>query len=810
MSRLIYRVLLLFLVALLPLPALSAEPPVAQKNELVAVIPSDFPPTYFRDPATGQPAGLAVDVMNEVAKRAGLTITYRFAKPWKEIEDLVAHGDADLIPLRVMNDKTIQDFSFTTPLDINYVNYIVRSNDLHKEMPQPTSRIGVIKGSTAQEYLLKHKVQNLRLFESMEHLLIDLLSGQVDAILTVTVNLQQLAENLGLDERIRIINPATLEIRRGIALRPGNEQLLGRLNKAIDSFHKDQISSRIYEKWLSKPKPYWTAKRTALTLGSLLVLTAVALITWHNRVLRQTNRKLKAEQTFLQTMIDAIPDFIFFKDRNSNYLGGNKSFAEQVHGRQKESLVGLSDDDLHTHKELVEQFRRTDREVMESGQTMKFEVAVPLRNGKVIRAESIKVPYRDDTGQIIGVIGISRDISERYQHLQQLEEARDRAETANHAKSQFLANMSHEIRTPLNGVLGMAQLLAMSDLDQEQQEHLGMIQSAGENLLAILNDILDLAKIEADMLKFVTTTFSPAELLEEVCGLYRHTSLQRGIELTADYSPDLPSSVEGDPLRVKQILFNLLGNAVKFTHQGRISLGCSILAATSEQIRLCFNVCDTGIGISQQDQERIFKPFEQADNSNTRQYGGTGLGLAICQRLSQAMGGSLTLDSTVGKGSCFSLTLDFKLDSARISQPDMVQNQPIRTKTDEALTILVAEDNEINRFFMVKLLRQMGHTVLEAEDGQQALDLLEKEECDLVLLDIQMPVLDGCQTLQEIRKRDLIRKQHTRLIALTAYAMNGDREKFLGQGFDDYLAKPLQADDLEVAVQGSWKRKTTL
>jgi len=801
--------LLLLTTLVMAVSVCTAEPPATTKTALVAVIPADFPPTYFRD-KNGEPAGLAVDVMNAIARRAGLTVTYRFARPWQEVEELVRNGEADLIPLRVMNETNQQTLLFTTPLDVSYIHYVVRADDLHQK-PRPDSKIGVINNSTAEEYLKKQSIKyQLVTYHSLEHMLIDLLSGRIDMLLTVTDNLKSLGERLRLDDRFRIISPAELEVKRGIAVQAGNRQLQERLNKAIESFRGDRESDSIYKKWLGKPVPYWTAKRTALALGSLLILTAVSLIIWHIRALRTSNRKLQAEQTFLQTMIDAIPDFIFFKDRNSVYLGCNNAFADQMHARSKDALIGHDDDDLYKPKELAEQLKRTDREVMESGQLMKFELSVPLKNGNLIRAEVIKVPYRDDTGQIIGVIGIARDISERFQHLQQLEEARDRAEAANHAKSQFLANMSHEIRTPLNGVLGMAQLLAMSNLDHEQQEHLNMIQSSGENLLAILNDILDLAKIEANMLKLVSTAFSPAELLAEVHGFYNQACLQHGVELTQNHSPDLPASVVGDPLRLKQILFNLTGNAVKFTHQGKISLGCSVVSTNPEQIRLSFSVCDTGIGISPLDQERIFKPFEQADNSNTRQYGGTGLGLAICQRLSQAMGGNLTLDSTVGQGSCFSLTLDLKPDLTRACTTVLEENQPLTSRSDRTLAILVAEDNDINRFFLVKLLQQMGHTVLEAENGQQALDLLELQPCDLVLLDIQMPVLDGSQTLQEIRRRDLTLKQHTWLIALTAYAMSGDRDKFLGQGFDDYLPKPLQAGDIESAIQAFLRRKATI
>ncbi len=775
------------------LPAAEPLQPLPAKP-LVAVIPPDFPPTYFRDPQ-GRPAGLAVDVLNALARRTGLTISYRFANPWQEIEELVRQGEADLIPFRVISDKTTQCFLFTDPLDINYINYFVPAADKQRKGPQPGNRIGVIRGSIAHDYLKQRNELRLVPQDSLEHLLIDLLSGQTDLVLTATGNLWQKARELRLDDRIRVIEPAVLEARRGIALRQDDKALQVRLNQAIAAFHDSPEASQIYEKWLGKPQPFWTAQRTALVLGGLCALLSITFITWHSVTLHRSNRRLQAEQEFLQTLTDAIPDFIFYKDRNSVYLGCNKAFAEQIHHRAKHEIVGRTDAELLKRQDLAALYYRTDQEAMAQDRQVKFDVTVQLHNGAERQFEVIKTPFHDAEGQVAGVIGIARDITKRQQYQTQLEDASRRAEAASRAKSQFLANMSHEIRTPLNGVLGVAQLLAMTSLTPDQQEYLDMIQSSGENLLGILNDILDLTKIEADMLYLAPERFSPRELLEKLGALYRHLCRQKGLDLILEIASDLPEMVIGDPLRIKQILFNLLGNAVKFTPKGQVRLACRVLGSTAGQVTLQFKVCDTGIGISPEDQLRIFAPFEQADDSNTRQYGGTGLGLAICQRLCQLMNGALDVESQLGYGSCFMLTLQLQIavlshDSASTTV-DRPTDQPLATGT-----ILVAEDNQVNRYFIVKLLRQMGYDVLEAEDGSQALERLEQQHCDLVILDIQMPVMDGSQALLAIRQRDNARRSHTPVIALTAHAMTGDRERFLNQGFDDYLAKPLQLNEL--------------
>lgn len=593
--------------------ALSAAPPPQQQppaTPLVAVIPTDFQPTYFRDPATGQPAGLAVDVMNALARRANLTISYRFAKPWQEIEDLVLQGEADLIPFRAISDKTTQRFLFTAPLDINYINYIALAADKQRKGPHPGDRIGVVRGSIAHDFLKARNELKLVPQDSLEHLLMDLLAGQTDLVLTATANLRQKAMELHLDDRIRVIEPAVLETRRGIALRQGDTALQARLNQAIAAFHDSPEAAQIYKKWLAKPQPFWTAQRTALGLGGLFALLSIAFIIWHGVTLHRTNRRLQAEQKFLQTLTDAIPDFIFFKDRNSLYLGCNKAFAEQIHHRPKHELVGHSDAELLKRQDLAAIYYRTDQEVMAQNRQMRFDVTIPLHRGGDRLFEVIKTPFHDAEGQVAGVIGIARDITERQQQQHQLEESRQLAEAASRAKSQFLANMSHEIRTPLNGVLGVAQLLDMTELTPEQREYVDMMQSSGENLLGILNDILDLTKIEADLLQLTPEPFSPRELLENIGELYRHLCRQKGLTLTLEIASDLPETVIGDSLRIKQILFNLLGNAVKFTPKGQVRLACRTLDVKEKQVTLQFKVCDTGIGISQEDQLRIFGPFE--------------------------------------------------------------------------------------------------------------------------------------------------------------------------------------------------------
>jgi PAS domain S-box-containing protein len=529
-------------------------------------------------------------------------------------------------------------------------------------------------------------------------------------------------------------------------------------------------------------------------------------------------RKLAAQRIaeqvgFIDALIESIPVPIYVKDREGRYARVNLAYCDMF-GLSREALIGSTVEQTHPEP-LAEMHARSDRCVLEGATTARYEFRARLHDGRTVDCVASKAALRSPQGQITGLVGTVIDITDQKQATRALMQAKEAAESANRMKSEFLANMSHEIRTPMNGIIGMTDIVLDTPLDPQQREYLGIVKSSAGALLDIINGILDFSKIESGTLSLEQKPFDLPRLLADTLTPMVPRARENGVELRMELDPHLPARWVGDPGRLRQILNNLLGNAVKFTEAGEVVLRVSQTAPRPGDPRcwLRFSVRDTGIGISPERQPHIFEPFIQEDNSITRRFGGTGLGLSITRHLCDLLGGTISLTSAPGQGSEFVADLPFEpgTDESYGTPPMQPAATAVIARAELPATgtaqVLLAEDNAINELLTVTLLRRWGYKVTVAGDGAQAVMLFSERRFDLVLMDVHMPGVSGLEATGHMRD---IEREHQRprtpVIALTASAMPDDRRRCLDAGMDDYISKPLRAEELRQAIERQLRR----
>lgn len=662
----------------------------------------------------------------------------------------------------------------------------------------------------------------------------------------------------------------------------------------------------------------------------------------------EVSERLKAEETLsderkvLRALIDNIPDFMYVKDAECRFVVANQAVARQMGAQSPSDVIGKSDFDFYP-KHLAETFYHDEMRVIRTGEAeVNREEEGVDAHGSVSQVLTTQVPLRDKKGRVTGLAGIGRDITHIKKAQEEMRKAREAAEASSRAKSEFLANMSHEIRTPLNGVIGMTELALDTELTAEQREYLETVKTSGDSLLTVINDILDFSKIEAGKIDIESIDFDLRELLESTMKALALRADEKGLELLCEVAAEVPDTVRGDSTRLRQVLNNLVGNAIKFTEKGEVALKVQVESKEEKEALFRFTVADTGIGVPENKRELIFDPFSQADTSTTRKYGGTGLGLTISARLVGMMGGRIWVESEVGRGSQFHFTARLGTASGKevklgtVAPPELLRDvrvlvvddnetnrrilkgmllrwqmkptcvdggelaleelssayragrpfgliltdmnmpamsgfemieeirkrpelstatimmltssghrgdaarckelgvsayllKPVRQsdlreaiarvlgarpqdgaiplitrfslhdarEPKESLRVLLAEDNLVNQRLAVRLLEKRGHRVLVAANGLEALNALAKEQFDLVLMDVQMPEMDGLEATAAIRQREKGTGMHQPVVALTAHAMKGDQEKCLAGGMDGYLTKPIRPQELD-------------
>ena len=568
------------------------------------------------------------------------------------------------------------------------------------------------------------------------------------------------------------------------------------------SFEKCLAGKTLYAEKASVPRPdgqmSWLQARVAPWRDAAGEVGGLIMVAHDiTRMIEAMDRTTRSEQR-LKLAVETAKLYVWeldYGNQSMSKVGSEEDFFEVPQTYQQVVTEPWEIVDARDRPAVIAGWKQ----FLKDGTPFQPEYRMRRDDGREIWVTSAASIILGDDGRPIRFVGALQDVTKRKAQERALIQAKEDAEAANRAKSGFLATVSHEIRTPLNGLLGMAQAMGNGPLEPAQAERLGIIRQSGEGLLAILNEVLDLSKIEAGKLTLEDGEFDVAELAQAACGTFQAVAEHKGLDFELKVLPAARGSYRGDPMRVRQILYNLIANALKFTDRGAVTI---LVGRRGEALRL--QVRDTGIGMTAEQQMNLFQAFEQAELSTTRRYGGTGLGLAICRELAELMGGRIRLTSAPGRGSSFTVILPLPKVEPRAHAPQEPTPAANSAGLDRPLRVLAAEDNSVNQLVLKTLLNQVGVDPVMVGDGRAAIEAWEREPWDLILMDVQMPLVDGPTATMEIRTREVVSgRARTPIVALTANAMDDQVARYRAAGMDGFVAKPIAASRLFAALQAA-------
>lgn len=654
----------------------------AHQTLRVGLYRGGWPPFEMLD-NEGHFEGLSADYLNLVAQRLGLHLQPVLMDDWQAVLEAARKGEIDLLPTVARTEERERFLAFSRPyLSTSSLIFARRDSNVRVLDDLSGKRVAVERDFAVHD-LLRAAVPGVSFVftDDSAAALKAVSAGQADAYIGNLISTTYLLSQLNLSN-LEVRGDSGLDNSQvRFAVRSELKPLVPLIDRALSGID-DEERQHVHDRWLPSTNPFdWQQLLQAAwpyVAGFFALLTFVLI--WNRRLQIQVAERARAEaeehrqRKTLMALIDSIPDPIWFKDIQGRYLGVNQAFAECL-GLRAEDVVGRSDEQLFSDQSRAGRGDR-DRQALSARGPFASEGWVVYPDGRRVLFDTLRSAFHDDHGELLGLVGVSRDITARKATEDALGQARDLAEQAARLKSEFLANMSHEIRTPLNIIIGLSHLLEATALDTQQRDYLGKIQGSGQYLLELISDILDLSKVEAGRLEFERIEFDFERLLGELVDLFAIRAGGKGLTLRCELDPKLPARLIGDPLRLRQILMNYGNNALKFTERGELGLDVRVDMEAGDEVWIYFGVSDTGIGLEPAQQERLFESFSQADNSITRRYGGSGLGLAICKRLAEAMGGEVGMSSEAGKGSLFWCRLPLgRVDDAPRLDPRQVQRE---------------------------------------------------------------------------------------------------------------------------------------
>ncbi len=811
----------------------SAASPEHATRRIVVGTELEYPPYSFLD-ENGNATGFNVELTRAVAAPTNLQVQFRIG-PWGEIRQALEDGEIDAISGMYYSEDRDSIVDFSPPYTV--VHHAIFARDDTAEITSVEQLRGkqliVMRGDIMHDYVMQTRLaKDPRLVDTQAEAVQLLASGQHDYALLAHLPALRWIGRLGL-QNLRTVGPLIEPRDYCYAVPEGEVELLASVSEGLAAVKETGRYRELYDQWLGVLEPPDLPTRTVLkyiriVLAPLLLASAVLLLwsyTLNRQVAQRTAQlekelserkqveaRLRTSEERYRLLAERSSDVIWTSDLDFHF-GYVSPSIERLCGFTAEEAAERSLQETTTPQSTevaLEALSQTVKRSHEDPSVLDQPVAVELelrrKDGSTVWTEVNTSFLRATDGRPVGLVGVTRDITRQKEAEADLSRAKEAAEAANRAKSEFLANMSHEIRSPMTAILGFTDILLENAENKEAIKAAETIGRNGEHLLEIINGILDLSRIEAGKMQLERIPVSPAELLADVVSLMRVRADGKGLQLTTEYGGPIPEFVQSDPTRLRQILVNLIGNAVKFTEVGGVHVVVRLLYANTDHPKLLFRVVDTGIGMSPEQAARIFQPFAQADGSMTRRFGGSGLGLTISKRLAEMLGGDIHVHSEPGKGSSFSFTIaTAPLGGVRLVDGPTDPNRADRPAQDPApdavvrldCRVLLAEDGPDNQRLISFILRKAGAHVAVAENGQIAVDTAsaaqtQQEPFDVILMDMQMPVMDGYQATTTLRQHEY----GGPIIALTAHAMKDDRQRCLDAGCNDYMTKPIDRDRL--------------
>ncbi len=806
----ILKIIILFFL-LSSLNTLSASIPGSKKKVIIFGGDSSTPPYEFID-KKGNPSGFSVDLTKAIAEEMGWEFVIKLEIREDILKELES-GRIDVIQRSVYNYKNSELHQYSLPYYEFRYSIFINTADMDYFKLHNIEGLNPVtyKGSFAFEYIKKNTAE--KDIKKTDRL--------IDTISQISVNRNSytlinkylglyLIKKYGIENITAAGDPLLVGRYHYLTLKKNNELISG-INEGLNILKMNGKFNEIYDKWFSvieEDKGNFTVLKLILSITFPLLIIYVLIFSWSwslkkkiktqtARLSEELERHKFSEKALLESeersrlIIENAPLGIFHFNTKGEITSCNDSLAKII-GSSKEKLIGLN-------LLLLPDSQITD--LVKSaikGEPGYYEGL--YHSTTAVKSTHIRetfTPIKLADGTIAGGLGIIEDNTVRKKYEEAILAAKDNAESASSIKSDFLANMSHEVRTPLNGILGMLQLVQTTGVNDEQSNYINIAIKSGMRLTRLLNDILDLSRVESDNLVLTETQFSLKDIFSFINERYASECEEKGVVLAMKISEGTPDIVIGDEIRIRQILVNLVSNAVKFTKTGNITINISAEdVSLYGAVNIIISVTDTGIGIADDMMNNIFEPFKQGENSYRRTFQGAGLGLTLVKHLVNLMDGTIKIDSRPGHGTAVQCSIMVKLPENQAIVLKPVISEKLN-KCGNLCTILIAEDERINRLAIKRILEKSGYRILEAENGFEALKILETESPDCILMDIQMPEMDGIEATKNIRDRNKFgEKSVIPIIALTAYTMPEDRKKIAAAGLDDYISKPVNMDYL--------------